>query len=50
MAKAAVPALLKLSCENWQKAGLDLAAPNYEAKATTELIKIAVAEMIHSGT
>ena len=45
-AKAALPALLKLSCENWQKPGLDLAAPVYESKAATELLQIAVAEMI----
>ena len=43
-AKAALPALLKLSRENWQKAGLDLTVSNYESEATTKLIEIGVAE------
>ena len=34
--KAALPALLKLSRENWQKGGQDLEEPNYESKAATE--------------
>ena len=40
MVKAALPALLKLSRENRQKAALNLSAPNYESKTATELIHL----------